>query len=621
MSQKDLPFIFKRFLMTFLPLAIIIAAILAYIYYTEAKSERVVIENSDVYNATILKKILASEFDSVTQDLMFLANYHGLQMMLNGGEAAQSQIKEDFLKFSHWKKRYDQIRFLDESGMEIVRVTYNNGKPSIVPQDKLQNKGTRYYFKDAFDLNKGEVFVSPLDLNIERGQIEQPLKPMIRFGTPVFDKKGKKRGIVLFNYFGAKMLDDFQRVSHTSGQLMLVNAEGYFLKGMNPMDEWGFMYKDRKDRKFENILPEAWKTMNDLETGQFYINDGLFTFATIFPLSEIQKSSTGAADAHARSRHYIKAKEYNWKIITYVKPAVLGKTSNRVLKNILALYAVLFVLLTVVTWILASSHWKQKKADEDLKASAERIKHINQELQDFTHIVSHDLQEPLRKVTAFGDRLKTKYGEILGDQGTDYIERMVNATRRMQAFINDLLAFSRVATKTQPFAPVDLGEVAQEVVSDLEIRVEETGGKIEIDNMSSIDGDPLQMRQLLQNLIGNALKFNKKDEPPVVKVKGEIIQGNERSSNTDYSDRKCYELTVEDNGIGFDEQHTDRIFGIFQRLNGRSEYEGSGIGLSICKKIAERHGGSIIAKSAPGQGAKFIVTLPLSQPKEVLNNG
>jgi len=229
----------------------------------------------------------------------------------------------------------------------------------------------------------------------------------------------------------------------------------------------------------------------------------------------------------------------------------------------------------------------------------EALQRSNHELQDFAYVASHDLQEPLRKIQAFGDRLKTKCAAALTDDGRDYLERMQNAASRMQTLINDLLAFSRVTTKGQPFELVELSRVAREVLSDLEVRIEQTGARIEVADLPTLDADPMQMRQLLQNLIGNALKFRREHFKPLVKVSSRPVNG-----------AHC-ELRVEDNGIGFDMKYLERIFGMFQRLHGREHYEGTGVGLAICRKIAERHGGQITAESAPGRGATFIVTLPV----------
>jgi PAS domain S-box-containing protein len=249
------------------------------------------------------------------------------------------------------------------------------------------------------------------------------------------------------------------------------------------------------------------------------------------------------------------------------------------------------------------------RAEEGLQAYSERLRKSNSELQEFAYAASHDLQEPLRKVMAFGDRLSDKYTEQLGEQGRNYIGRMQSATRRMQALINDLLTFSRVTSKGRPFAPVDLGVVARNVLEDLELRIAREGGSVEVGELSVIEADRSQMHQLFMNIIGNSLKFHKKDEPPAVTVSGSLAGSNGKGSG------RSYQVTFRDNGIGFDEKYTDEVFSVFQRLHGRGEYEGNGIGMALCRKIAERHGGTISADSSPGEGATFIVTLPLERPK------
>jgi signal transduction histidine kinase len=255
----------------------------------------------------------------------------------------------------------------------------------------------------------------------------------------------------------------------------------------------------------------------------------------------------------------------------------------------------------------------RKQAEEALFQQAEELARSNAELEQFAQIASHDLQEPLRKIQAFGDRLESKFSDVLGQEGQDYLERMQNAAGRMQTLINDLLSLSRVTTKAQPFVAVNLREVAQAVLSDLEIRIEEVGGRVELDALPSIEADPLQMRQLLQNLIGNALKFHAPGTAPIVRVESQILGCYEHSFPQSWSVSEWCQLRVSDNGIGFDEKYLDRIFKIFQRLHSRHEYQGTGMGLAICRKIAERHGGHITATSTPGQGASFIVTLPVQQ--------
>jgi len=249
------------------------------------------------------------------------------------------------------------------------------------------------------------------------------------------------------------------------------------------------------------------------------------------------------------------------------------------------------------------------RANEELKGSSVQLEQSNSELQDFASVASHDLQEPLRKVQTFGDRLKTGYGAALDEQGRDYLDRMLNAAKRMQSLIQDLLMFSQVTIRAQPFLPVDLAIVTREVLSDLEVRIHETNAQVEVGELPIIEADAIQMRQLLQNLIGNALKFHQKGKAPAVRVYEQEPGSGPRADG-------MFRLIVEDQGVGFDEKYLDRIFTMFQRLHGRAEYEGTGVGLAICRKIVQRHGGEITGKSTPGQGASFLVSLPVRRRVE-----
>jgi two-component system sensor kinase FixL len=247
------------------------------------------------------------------------------------------------------------------------------------------------------------------------------------------------------------------------------------------------------------------------------------------------------------------------------------------------------------------------KALEDLNV---RLKQSNKELDEFAHVASHDLQEPLRKIQAFGDRLIATCGDDLSAKGQDYLRRMHVAAGRMQCFVRDLLTISRVATHTEPFETVKLNSLIIEVISDLEISIAETGAQIIVDTLPDVYADPTQMRQLFQNLLSNALKYHKPGEDPVVHI-ATVEEGTD--TNTEDTGGMC-QISISDEGIGFDEKHVDRIFAVFQRLHGRSQYEGTGVGLALCRKIAQRHDGDITVRSQPGQGATFTIHLPAARP-------
>lgn len=253
-----------------------------------------------------------------------------------------------------------------------------------------------------------------------------------------------------------------------------------------------------------------------------------------------------------------------------------------------------------------------KRAHQQLEASVNELKRSNQNLEQFAYVASHDLQEPLRKIQSFGDVLRDRYEEALGDQGADLIRRMQSAAGRMSVLIRDLLMYSRIASYKEAFGQIDLNQVLTEVKDDLEAIITDKKAVIKADPLPIIQGSALQLRQLFQNLLSNSLKFNRANVPPVIEIRTQIRSGSGLVSLPD-SDKKASAyaaITVSDNGIGFDPAQAERIFHVFQRLHGRSEYNGTGIGLAIVQKVIENHHGSIQATAVPGEGATFTVVLP-----------
>lgn len=252
----------------------------------------------------------------------------------------------------------------------------------------------------------------------------------------------------------------------------------------------------------------------------------------------------------------------------------------------------------------------RRRIEQQLTRNAIRLRESNAALENFAYIASHDLQEPLRKVQAFGTRLQDKYIHTLGEEGVDYLNRMMSATSRMQQLIRDLLSYSRVTSQAKPFAEVDLNLALQEVQTDLETKIEQTHATIVVEKLPKLEADPVQIHQLFQNLLSNAMKYQHPERTPQIKI---YTIPTATSDTTESGTINSYQICVEDNGIGFEEKYAERIFNLFERLHGRSEYEGTGIGLAICRKIVERHNGTISATSEPGVGSKFFVTLPAHQ--------
>ena len=247
-----------------------------------------------------------------------------------------------------------------------------------------------------------------------------------------------------------------------------------------------------------------------------------------------------------------------------------------------------------------------------LKDYADKLEFSNRELQEFAYVASHDLQEPLRKIEAFSDRLNKRYGDALDEDGRAYLQRMQTASARMRTLIADLLDYSRITTKAKSFGAVDLMEIMDDVVSDLEIIIESSAAEVRYSGLPMINGDATQMRQMLQNLVSNAVKFKKPDAAPCVEIVARRLSDNGEGSGGGPQ----IEICVRDNGIGFENKYADQVFKIFHRLHGRSDYEGTGIGLATCRKIVDRHGGDITASSEPGVGTTVTILIPAPEETE-----
>ncbi len=257
----------------------------------------------------------------------------------------------------------------------------------------------------------------------------------------------------------------------------------------------------------------------------------------------------------------------------------------------------------------------QRTIESELKYKVDELYQSNRELEEFAFVASHDMQEPLRKITTFSSMLLEKYKDALEGDGMKYLSRITNSAENMKLLINDLLEFSRISKTEQPFEPVSLQRVLRHVVTELELSIEETGTVVNISTLPDIDAIPSQMMQLFTNVLSNSIKFRKPDCAPVITIVTEPVTQPEKINLNLEMDMDYHRIIVSDNGIGFDDIYADRIFKVFQRLHGKSEYPGTGIGLAICKKILEHHNGLIFAENVPDIGAKFIIILPAAQKK------
>ena len=360
------------FFVIFLLIGAIISGLIAIFYRSEVKTHLSGLKTQERYSVSFQGRVVVDVFGSIAGDLFFLSQQNELKNYLDtSSPASRMRMAKEYLNMATQKRIYDQIRFLDSSGMEQVRVNFNGGRPFIVPSADLQLKKKRYYFNDCFSLHENDVFVSPFDLNIEKGKVERPLKPVIRIGTPVFDAQKKKQGILLLNFLGQHLLDKVLETEHWSeGDTMLINANGYWLLNPKPELEWGFMFPDGKEKTFARHHPHMWQQILKEKEGQHLNKKGLFTYTTIYPLKAGFKSSSGSARVHGNSKTAMEHDEYYWILLSFIPAQKITEYTENILVKFFSFGAGLFVVVASGSWVLAFAITKKRIYQAHLKSMA-----------------------------------------------------------------------------------------------------------------------------------------------------------------------------------------------------------------------------------------------------------
>jgi len=344
----------KRFFFIFGALALLTAGIFAYIYHIEAKSRLALLmarEESSLLKARQISSFLGLR--EIASDLLSLSEHEEMRALLAGNERARGDLAHDLLSFLGEKGIYDQIQYLDARGKETIRIDNIHGRSIVTPPNRLRNNARQRYFQKTMTLKKGEVFVSPLGLNMEHHKVETPIKPVIRFATPVFGPNGERRGILAFNYLAKPFLSAlrFMATATVRGKFFLLNSDGYYLLAPDPGDEWGFMFASKRDRTFSRVYPAAWKHISNRETGQAQTANGLFTFSTLYPLDFSTAWEKAEPGASRRLFRVHDPRAFRWEILSRIPPELLGEMTGRLQKRFMRGYLLILALLGIFFWV------------------------------------------------------------------------------------------------------------------------------------------------------------------------------------------------------------------------------------------------------------------------------
>jgi len=595
----------RRLIMIFLFMALsismLIAGIAFFVYQEEIRSYRKNIAIEQVHHLENQTTLIRENFSQRAHDLLFLTNQVRLYQPFKpmAGQGLQA-LANDLLSFLDANELYDRVGLLDTHGTEVLGVRYLAGKPGIVPKNELQQQGERDYFVKTIMLNANEIYISPMVFTREHGQGNLSLKHMIQFGMPLFDRRGRKIGMIILNYFADSLLNKFRKIagfeSPEVGESMLLNKYGYWLSGPDPQREWGFMFADRRQNHFDITEPEAWRHIARQKSGHFIMNGDQYFFTTLYPAEIISSDSRINRHSHPRQAF--------WKIVSrYPQTAFMIKTRERKHKIILLTLSVV-LLMNGMFWFLARAMARRRQVENELRLhmlEKERASRLAM-LGRISSEIAHELHQPLSAILSYADSCLRllKRGETQPDRLNRILGKISDQANRAGQVVRRVGNFTR--SHEMQRVSLDLNALIDETLNLAELNTRKyrvKTGKALTRPLPPVFADHLLIQQVLLNLVRNACEAMEGIEPRKRRL----------TIGTDRGDNDCVRVSVYDQGPGLAPDELKHMFDAFFSL----KKEGVGLGLSVSRSIIENHGGRLWAEKLAETGMAVCFTLPIAE--------
>ncbi|MCG6191256.1 hybrid sensor histidine kinase/response regulator [Maribellus maritimus] len=622
-----------HFLISFIVLTSLFAVPLILFYNFKINTHLNELKTREIHNLELQETVIEKTLDEVIDNLLLLKEH-----VKASGETIDSyqksiteknRLENDFKAFSIGKHRlYDQLRLLSANGNEVIRINFSDDSVKIVDKNHLQNKSQRYYFKELSKLNDDDIYISPFDLNVEYEEIEQPIKPMLRIGTPIIDSSGQFSGVVLINYLGQNILSSVNELK-PSDYYMILNQNGYWIQNdRDPSTEWGFMYDSLRNQRFQNSFNAEWTAIQNNEKGQFQNKSGLFTYQTVYPVREDSLQYISEEDER-ETINIVRDQVSFWKLVSYIDNATLQAQTTPVKteRNIILLF---FILISAglaygatkirVNEFIAKKNLKDlnNNLEYEVRQRTEEIRKARQKAEEndrlktaFLNNMSHEIRTPLNAIIGFADLMEKsdyddketkKFAHIINKRGNDLL-----------VIVDDILDISKIESgqvsmyEEQCVLYNELFELT-ELYNVRKLQTDKAHIELQFDcacvsEKEWVKIDIGKLRQVLSNLLNNAFKFTEKG-----KIELKCIA----------HENKMLLFSVSDTGIGIPKDKQERVFERFVQSENRLTIEtgGTGLGLSIVKGIVDFLGGEVWLESTPDVGSTFYFTMPYKKANQ-----